>query len=284
MEITEINEHLVSIVERNLPPLPGTIAELRDYINQDPHKIEIKGIVDIISKDPISTANLLKIANSPYYGFSSRITTIAQAITLLGIENTKNVIMADSVRSMFKVDVSPYGLDTASFLANSAKEADFISKWLSAEDGQLAQTLIPCAMLLRLGMILFSSVLIKIKKDKQFLEAIKESKYQNIALIEQEFFGMDHISFLAYCFDHWKFDDALTEIVVYATNPHSAPEDIKKGAYALAIANRIFGPYEGGNDYNTKEAELLLQEAVKQGVSFNLENLVERIAEVKQGK
>lgn len=276
-----MNDTLLTLVEQNLPPLPDTVIKLRDYIDEKGSKIELSGVVDIISKDPLATANLLKTANSAYYGFSQEISTINQVIALLGIENVKNIIMADSLRSRIKINVSPYGLDTNLFVGNCAKEVDFISSWLNEEDKKLAQTLIPCAMLLRLGMILFSSVLIKSKKDKEFLAALKANEFKNIALVEQDFFGVDHISFLAYCFDHWKFDELLIQTVVYVINPHSAPPSIKKNAYALAIANRIFEPYEGGNDYNTNEALALLKEAVQQDVSFDEANLIKHIPNFK---
>lgn len=272
-----MNDMLLTLVEQNLPPLPDTVVKLRDYIDEKGSKIELSGVVDIISKDPLATANLLKTANSAYYGFSQEISTINQVIALLGIENVKNIIMADSLRSRIKINVSPYGLDTNLFVGNCAKEVDFISSWLNEEDKKLAQTLIPCAMLLRLGMILFSSVLIKSKKDKEFHAALKANEFKNIALVEQDFFGVDHISFLAYCFDHWKFDELLIQTVVYVINPHSAPPSIKKNAYALAIANRIFEPYEGGNDYNTNEALALLKEAAQQDVSFDEKNLIKHI-------
>lgn len=276
-----MNDTLLTLVEQNLPPLPDTVIKLRDYIDEKGSKIELSGVVDIISKDPLATANLLKTANSAYYGFSQEISTINQVIALLGIENVKNIIMADSLRSRIKINVSPYGLDTNLFVGNCAKEVDFISSWLNEEDKKLAQTLIPCAMLLRLGMILFSSVLIKSRKDKEFLAALKANEFKNIALVEQDFFGVDHISFLAYCFDHWKFDELLIQTVVYVINPHSAPPSIKKNAYALAIANRIFEPYEGGNDYNTNEALALLKEAEQQDVSFDEANLIKHIPNFK---
>lgn len=272
-----MNDMLISIVEQNLPPLPDTVIKLRDYVSQDPDKIEVRGVVDIISKDPLTTANLLKTANSPYYGFSSEISTISQVVALLGIENIKNIVMADSLRSMLKINVSPYGLDTNKFLGDCAKEVDFISSWLNAEDKKLAQLLIPCAMLLRLGMILFSTALIKTKKDKAFKEELKENNFKNIVLVEQDFFGVDHISFLAYCFDHWKFDEILIQTVVYAVSPHAAPQSAQRSAYALAITSKIFEPHSNNMEENLQGAVDLLKEAIEQGVDFKLENLIEHL-------
>ena len=55
-----MNDILLTLIEQNLPPLPNTVIKLRDYIDEKGSKIEIKGVVDIISKDPLATANLLE--------------------------------------------------------------------------------------------------------------------------------------------------------------------------------------------------------------------------------
>ena len=176
-----MNELLSTTIE-NLPPLPETVVKLQNYIDQSGSEVQTQKVADIIVQDPLLTADLLRLANSPYYGFSREISTINQVIALLGIDNVKNIVMADSLRSLIRVNVSPYGLDTDLFLGNCSKEVDFISNWLNEEDRKLAQTLVPCAMLLRLGMILFSSVLIKAKRDKEFREALKQNDFKNIAL------------------------------------------------------------------------------------------------------
>lgn len=272
-----MNESLLNIIKEKLPPLSDTVVRLRDYIAESREGVEISKVVDILSKDPMVTANLLKIANSAYYGFSSKISTINQVVALLGIDTVKNIVMTDSIRSHIKVNVSPYGLDTDMFMGNCSKEVDFISTWLGGEDKKLAQILVPCAMLFRFGMILFSTALIKTRQDKDFRKMLEENEFMNVPLVEQEFFGTDHISFLAYCFDLWKFDDDMIQTVLYATSPHSATRNIQKGAYALAIANRIFEPYEGGNEYNINEAIALAKEANQQGMSFDMDNLLSHI-------
>ena len=129
----------------------------------------------------------------------------------------------------------------------------------------------PCAMLLRLGMILFSSVLIQSGRDKEFLALIKENEFQNIACVENEFFGTDHLSFSGFLFNHWKFDEGLIESLAYITTPHAASDAVKKNSYALAIANRIFEPYQGGSEYNVHDAVALIKEAATQGIRFNLQ-------------
>ncbi|MWV61850.1 HDOD domain-containing protein [Helicobacter saguini] len=271
-----MNELLDKTIE-NLPPLPETVIKLRSYIDGAGSEVRIQEVVNIISQDPLLTADLLRLANSPYYGFSREISTINQVVALLGVTNIKNIAIANSLKGKLNVNVAPYGLDTPTFLRKSSEEVNFITEWLGEEDKKLSQELVPCAMLMRLGMILFSSMLIQQKKDKEFLELIKQNNYKNISFVENEFFGTDHLSFSGFLFNYWKFDEDLIESLAYITAPHAASDHVKKNSYALAIANRVFEPYEGGNPYNMHEAVALIQEAATQGIRFDVEKFKEKL-------
>lgn len=277
-----MNELLLKTID-NLPPLPETVMRLQQYVDTSGSRVTIQGVVDIISKDPLLTGDLLRLANSPYYGFSREISTLNQVVSLLGISNVKNVVIANSLRGGFKVDMSPYGLDSESFLANCGSEADFISNWFSKTDAKLVQVLIPCAMLLRLGMIIFANTLVQNGRDKDFLSMLKEYDFQDVASVETEFYGLDHLTFLGFLFDHWKFDEILIQSTAYITMPHAASDEVKKNAYALAIVNRVFEPYRGGDEYNMQEALDLIKEAETQGIIFDKDRFLQ-IVEVRNSE
>lgn len=268
--IGDMNELLLKSVEV-LPPLPDTVSKLRKYVSEANSNIETMKVAEIISSDPLMTAKLLQLANSPYYGFTREITTINQVITLLGVGNIINIVMADSIRDNFKIDVSPYGLNTQNFLKTCNEEATFIANWLNDEDKKLSHLLVPCAMLLRLGIVIFSNFLIQNHKDKDFLAFLNKS--ENLALAENEFLGVDHISFLGFLLHRWNFDDVLIESICFVRTPHAAREKVKKSAYALAITDHLFAPHDGSSPFNAKAAVALLKEAKTQGINFDLNNL-----------
>lgn len=268
--IGDMNELLLKSVEV-LPPLPDTVSKLRKYVSEANLNIETMKVAEIISSDPLMTAKLLQLANSPYYGFTREITTINQVITLLGVGNIINIVTADSIRDNFKIDVSPYGLNTQNFLKTCNEEATFITNWLNDEDKKLSHLLVPCAMLLRLGIVIFSNFLIQNHKDKDFLAFL--NKNENLALAENEFLGVDHISFLGFLLHRWNFDDVLIESICFVRTPHAAREEVKKSAYALAITDHLFAPHDGSSPFNAKAAVALLEEAKTQGINFDLNNL-----------
>lgn len=272
--IGDMNELLLKSVEV-LPPLPDTVSKLRKYVSEANSNIETMKVAEIISSDPLMTAKLLQLANSPYYGFTREITTINQVITLLGIGNIINIVTADSIRDSFKIDVSPYGLDTQNFLKTCNEEATFITNWLNDEDKKLSHLLVPCAMLLRLGIVIFSNFLIQNHKDKDFLAFL--NKNENLALAENEFLGVDHISFLGFLLHRWNFDDVLIESICFVRTPHAAREEVKKSAYALAITDHLFAPHDGSSPFNAKAAVALLEEAKTQGINFDLNNFLSKL-------
>ncbi|WP_175565189.1 cheVAW transcriptional regulator CheP [Campylobacter jejuni] len=272
--IGDMNELLLKSVEV-LPPLPDTVSKLRKYVSEANSNIETMKVAEIISSDPLMTAKLLQLANSPYYGFTREITTINQVITLLGVGNIINIVMADSIRDNFKIDVSPYGLNTQNFLKTCNEEATFIANWLNDEDKKLSHLLVPCAMLLRLGIVIFSNFLIQNHKDKDFLAFLNKS--ENLALAENEFLGVDHISFLGFLLHRWNFDDVLIESICFVRTPHAAREKVKKSAYALAITDHLFAPHDGSSPFNAKAAVALLEEAKTQGINFDLNNLLSKL-------
>ncbi|EOZ7126418.1 cheVAW transcriptional regulator CheP [Campylobacter jejuni] len=273
--IGDMNELLLKSVEVLLPPLPDTVSKLRKYVSEANSNIETMKVAEIISSDPLMTAKLLQLANSPYYGFTREITTINQVITLLGVGNIINIVMADSIRDNFKIDVSPYGLNTQNFLKTCNEEATFIANWLNDEDKKLSHLLVPCAMLLRLGIVIFSNFLIQNHKDKDFLAFL--NKNENLALAENEFLGVDYISFLGFLLHRWNFDDVLIESICFVRTPHAAREKVKKSAYALAITDHLFAPHDGSSPFNAKAAVALLKEAKTQGINFDLNNLLSKL-------
>ena len=274
----DMNELLVKSIE-TLPPLPQTVADLQRYIDEAGADITIEKVAQIISTDPLVTAKLLQLANSPFYGFSREITTIQQVINLLGIGNIRNIIIADSIKNNSRVDMSAYNLDTAEFLRQCNEETRFISEWLLNEDKQLSYLLVPCAMLLRFGMIVFSNFLIQNRKASEFLAALKASNFQDIASVEEQFLGVDHISFLGFLFHRWAFDEDLVESVCFVNSPHSARDSVKKSAYAMAITSNIFAPYNGGSKFRVNSALGLIKEASEQGIRFDLDNFKAKLPE-----
>ena len=83
-----------------LASLPEVVMRTIDLIN-DP-KTSTAEIGQVLAEDPALTARLLKIVNSPFYGFPSRIDTVSRAITVIGTLELLDLILATSVIKAFR--------------------------------------------------------------------------------------------------------------------------------------------------------------------------------------
>ena len=79
----------------NLPALPGVIAKIFEMV--DSPQTTAKQLGAEISKDQVLSAKILKLVNSGFYGFSQPISTISHAVTMLGFDSVKSLVMSSSV-------------------------------------------------------------------------------------------------------------------------------------------------------------------------------------------
>jgi len=80
--------------------LPKIYFELREALNDSDKTFQDLG--DIISFDPALSARLLKIVNSPFYGFPSKIDTISHAISIIGRDQLTDLALATLVIYQFR--------------------------------------------------------------------------------------------------------------------------------------------------------------------------------------
>ena len=91
---------MVQAVPRSLGSYGPVLQEIEQAL-QSP-QCNLSTIADAIQKDPDLTARLLRLANSPFFGFASRLSTVSEAVSLLGIQQIQDMIVASSVLEQFK--------------------------------------------------------------------------------------------------------------------------------------------------------------------------------------
>jgi len=90
-----IKERVLSIIQ--LPALPAVAMEVVELV--DNPRTSASKLGKVISTDQALTAKVLKIANSPFYGFPRKISTIDFAIIVLGYDALKEIVISISLIS-----------------------------------------------------------------------------------------------------------------------------------------------------------------------------------------
>ncbi len=86
----------------NLPTPPVVFNQINKVIN-DP-STSAYDIAAILSEDPAMSVKVLKLSNSAFYGMNREITSIKQAIVIMGIEAVRSLVLSTAVFDMFKDD------------------------------------------------------------------------------------------------------------------------------------------------------------------------------------
>jgi putative nucleotidyltransferase with HDIG domain len=93
MDETQIMQQLRKI--KDIPTLPTIVFELNQHL-QHP-ETSIAKVSEIIEKDQAMALKILKLVNSAFYGFKSRVSNIRNAVVLLGFNAVRNAIVSVSV-------------------------------------------------------------------------------------------------------------------------------------------------------------------------------------------
>jgi HD-like signal output (HDOD) protein len=216
---------------KSLPPLPKTIADINKiYADEEAGVAEL---AKVIEQDPMIVANLLKVANSPLYGFGREIKSVLQAVSLFGMSMTRSIALGNAIRKLLNVDMQPYGVSSEEFAEISKMQATLMNKWYKQIDEEKAQKLYLAAFLQETGKILIASDVIKEDESISFASEIEMTN--NIAAVEKSYVGISSAELTALIFQHWGFEDDFVGMIRYSDAPQEAPEEFLEFAQALHI-------------------------------------------------
>ena len=220
---------------KQLPPLPESAMQI-EAVYQDPDS-SFNDMVKILEKDPLLTADILKAANSPLYGFSREINAISQAVGLFGMGTVRGFALASIVKKSFTLDLSPYGINNEMFSALSKKQHALVTSWCIRKENKLLGVLSPAAFLVEIGKVLIAQQVIADGKEQEFTQAIAD--LESVEAAEKETVSVDTPEVSATIFSQWKFEEGLVDVLRNCMNPEDAENDDNKRAAAILKAVRI---------------------------------------------
>jgi len=98
MAMTQDVESLVENSDK-LGSLPEIFYQINDAVENP--ECSFSEIGEIISRDPALCARLLKIVNSSFFGFSSKVETISHAVTIVGMTQLRDLALATAIVNNF---------------------------------------------------------------------------------------------------------------------------------------------------------------------------------------
>jgi len=224
-----------------LPVIVDKIAELVQLPDTTAREIEA-----VVATDQTLTARLLRLVNSPFYGFPQRVTTISRAIGLIGFEALRNLAFSTSVMHLFKSDGSAT-FQPAEFWKHSigaAISAKDIARRLGEKQ---VEEFFVGGLMHDVGKLVHHEFL-----REEFCRAGKLALERNILLREAELevLKFSHDQTAGILLKHWRLPDRLIAMVTGHHEPGRTREHARESAvvHVADILCRAKGMGSGGDD------------------------------------
>jgi putative nucleotidyltransferase with HDIG domain len=183
----------------NLPTLPGIVTRIAEMV--DSPQTTGRQLGQEIAKDQVISAKVLKLVNSGFYGFSQPISTISHAVTMLGFNTVKSLVLSSTVLDLMK-DALP-GLWEHSLAG--ARTCALIAGYLELDDAEEIST---AGLLHDLGKVVLQQAL-----GKEFRRVCRMVEHQDVLFYqaEERVVGANHGEMGAWLLEKWALPARLVE-------------------------------------------------------------------------
>jgi putative nucleotidyltransferase with HDIG domain len=193
-----------------LPTIPSVLKKLLKVIENP--KISLAEVGSFIQSDPVLTSRVLKMVNSPIYGFPGRISAIQQALILLGLNVVRGLLLGVSVFEVMQK--SMVGLWDHSL--GCAIAARIIAKKKNIPEPEEISI---AGLLHDIG-----KVVMILRYKEEYAKVVKEAETKDLLIVEAEkkIFEITHADSGAWIARKWNFPQSLVEIIEYHHKPNLA--------------------------------------------------------------
>ena len=190
--------------------LPHVAIKVTQLVN-DPNST-MQDFEETISLDPILVTKLLRQVNSPYFGLSNKVDSIAKAVVFVGMKNLRNLVAVEALRDIFDDKNETAGFSRKHLWLHSATVAilaDMIGKRIFG-DGR--EDLFLAGIIHDIGLIIEDQV----AGDKlREACALYQPGKNNLIECEREVIGTDHCSVGLLLAKEWKMPDDVLKAIRY---------------------------------------------------------------------
>jgi HD-like signal output (HDOD) protein len=245
-----------------IPPQPQILVDLQiEQIMPDP---DLNSIAKLISRDVGLTGTILKVVNSPFYGLSNKITSVNQAVSLIGLDSVINIINGVSIKSEMSDETIMHMnrfWDTANDIAMIATN---VAKQVGFPKPDLAYLL---------GLFHNSGVPLLMNRFDNYLDVLEQSYAEGsdrIIDVENTLLNTNHAVVGYYIAKSWNLPKVLCDAIAEHHNcqrhflgPQQADSESKTLLAILKIAEHICGSFRIlGNQTVDHEWEMIGSEVL----------------------
>ncbi len=238
---------LKSIVDRivDLPTLPQVVSTIMSLLD-DPDS-SAKDINDVMVNDPALAGKILKLVNSAFYGLPNTVSSIQQAIAILGFNTIKSLAISASVFDLFGADDA--GFSYEGFWTHSVGSATIAHLFAGKEPGVSKDTAFVVGLLHGIGRLVLDQY-----APVEFQEIIAIAKERELPfhLAEKEVIDTSYADIGYWVANKWKLADDVQNAIKYQDRVAECPDEYKSLTAILAFSSYIcrLRQYGSNGDFN----------------------------------
>lgn len=214
-----------------IPALPQVVQKALQII-EDP-KSNMGELARVIKLDQVMTVLILRWVNSGYYSLSYKVTSIEQAITLLGQREVQNLVLSASVAQFMSQPIPGYELEKGDLWKRSIGMAAGARLLAQPFGTEYAEQAYYAGLLADIGKLAYNYLIKNVQVDWDIIASLPFDH------VEEQLFGYDHADVGAEIAKRWNLADHLVEIIRNHHSPSLVSEPWRNVAYAVHGADAI---------------------------------------------
>lgn len=208
-----------------LPALPKVFLELRKLLERP--QVSYAEVAELIMRDPRLTASLLKLVNSPLFGFTRTIDTVSRAVAVAGMRSISSLAIGTFVLGLFR-ERPPAVINMQGFWLHSVAVA-LVTRSLAERLGRdEPERYFVAGLLHDFGWLAMAAAVPA--QAREVVRRVREEGHEQVQ-VEAELVGCDHAQLGAALLARWNLPPSLLTALEY----HHMPSDFGAGDEARII-------------------------------------------------
>jgi HD-like signal output (HDOD) protein/CheY-like chemotaxis protein len=220
----------------SVPSLPTLYVQITEALQQEDGTLA--EVARIISQDMGMCAKMLQLVNSAFFGLPCRVSSPAKAVSLLGLDNVKALVLSIGVFSQLDPGMA---CDMSSLWEHSFQTALYAKAISTAQgmDSRTADSAFTAGLLHDIGKLVLACSMPD--KYQQVLLQV-EARGGDTSSLEREIFGCTHGQIGAYLMGLWGLPDMIVETVGW----HHHPAQLKPTGFCSLLAVHAANEFQHG--------------------------------------
>lgn len=231
---------------------------------------------DVLQEDPALTARLLRIVNSAFYGFPSRIASVSRAITLVGMRELRDLVLTTTVIDVF--NGLPNELVSMRTFWQESLRCAVLARLIAGhhEQGEVLESMFIAGLLHEIGHLVMYRKIPELVRESILLQ---QGAGLAVHAAERQVIGFDYSRVGGVLLRKWRLPEALCDAIEFHVAPDSAGTN-RLHAMIVHVARRI--SVTGMFDYEDLNAHINLRGAELKSVGLREAAWMEVLEQAEQ--